>query len=174
MSLLILKLSNSKAIKTSECEDVIVSPSWSNWKTFSNISMDTSGKLMDSRDDYESFTILLSKGENLDMATINVVWTIETSPILPMILVPICWTSLKDFESNWGMTGTAGLGTASDDNNVLFLCCVNWVGEKWSMHNLGPLAPTIIGRSIPSEVIHCCSFSSSFGKENFPWVVLHT
>ena len=73
MLLLMLKLSNSNAFKTSECEDVIVSPSWSNWKTLSNISVDTSGKVKDSREDDESLTILLSKGENLDMATINVV-----------------------------------------------------------------------------------------------------
>ena len=73
MLLLMLKLSKSNAFKTSECEDVIVSPSWSNWKTLSNISVDTSGKVKDSREDDESLTILLSKGENLDMATINVV-----------------------------------------------------------------------------------------------------
>ena len=72
MLLLMLKLSNSNAFKTSEFEDVIVSPSWSNWKTLSNIFVDTSGKVKDSREDDESLTILLSKGENFDMATINV------------------------------------------------------------------------------------------------------
>ena len=35
--------------------------------------MDTSGKLIDSREDDECFKILLSKGENFDIATINVV-----------------------------------------------------------------------------------------------------
>ena len=41
------------------------------------------------------------------------------------------------------------------------------------MHNLGPFAPTILGRTILSDVIHFLSLSSSFGKENFPTLVLH-
>ena len=72
MLLLMLKLSNSNAFKTSECEDVIVSPSWSNWKTLAGISVDTSGQQIASRDD-ESFKILLRKGDKFDIATINVV-----------------------------------------------------------------------------------------------------
>ena len=60
-------LRNSRALKTSESEDVMVSPFRNKFKTLSRTVVGTSGICMDSREDGESFKILLSKGEKFDL-----------------------------------------------------------------------------------------------------------
>ena len=164
-------LRNCRALKTSESEDVVVSPFRNKFKILSRTLVGMSGILMDSREDGESFKILLSKGEKFDIAATTDGSTIVELPSLPIILVPVpIRTLLKDLQWTCEMTG---LGTALLANLVLFFCEKSFC-SKCFRHILGPFAPTIFGRSIFKEVIHLWSLSSSFGNENCHTFALHT
>ena len=74
---------------------------------------------MDSREDGESFKMLLSKGEKFDIAASTDRSTIVELPSLPIILVSVpILTLLKDLQS----CEMTGLGTAQLANLVLFFC----------------------------------------------------
>ena len=144
-------LRNSRVLKTSESEVVMVSPFRNKFKTLSRTVVGTSGIWMDSREDGESSKMLLNKGEKFDIAASTDRSTIVELPSLPMILVsfPIR-TLLKDLQWTCVMTG---LGTALLANLVLLFYKKSFC-SKCFRHILGPFAPTIFGRSIFNEVIH--------------------
>ena len=144
-------LRNCRALKTSESEDVVVSPFRNKFKILSRTLVGMSGILMDSREDGESSKMLLNKGEKFDIAASTDRSTIVELPSLPMILVsfPIR-TLLKDLQWTCVMTG---LGTALLANLVLLFYKKSFC-SKCFRHILGPFAPTIFGQSIFNEVIH--------------------
>ena len=84
------------------------------------VILTTSGIWMDSREDGESFKMLLSKGEKFDIAASTDRSTIVELPSLPIILVSVpIRTLLKDLQWTCEMTC---LGTALLANLVLFFC----------------------------------------------------